>query len=166
MTNCDITKCEEFFRDKNCMCYSVKDTKSPKEEQICGYYENGVIYECLAGCCPGGCPSRACADAKILPKEPDGYIPEDTPVISDPQEVRRLFNFDTVFALIYIGLLVMVSMAINLEFGAGLAVVLIAVVYINRNSLKNVRNGIPVNLLQLWPLSNLSSSSLPLSPKT
>ena len=163
MTNCDITKCEEFFRDKKCMCYSVKKTKSPKEEQICAYYENGVIYECLAGCCPGGCPSRTCIDANILPKEPDDYIPENAPIISDPREVRNLFKFDTVFALVYISLFIMVLFTINLEFGAGMTIVILTAAYINRNSLKNLTNGIPV---KIWPLSNLSSLSLPQLQKT
>ena len=163
MTNCDITKCEEFFRDKKCTCYSIKNTKSPKEEQICAYYENGVVYECLAGCCPGGCPSRTCIDANILPKEPDDFIPENAPIISDPREVRNLFKFDAVFAFVYIVLFVLVLLSIDLEFGAGMALVLIAVIIINRNSLKNLQYGIPV---KIWPLSNLSSLNLPQLPKT
>jgi hypothetical protein len=166
MTNCDITQCDDFFKDKKCMCYSLKSTKVPREEQMCGYYKNGIIYECKAGCCPGGCPSSKCPDARILPKDPENYIPDDTAIITDPQAVRAMFKFDDVFMIIYGILLVFVALAIDIEFGAGMIVVAAAVLYMNRNSLKNAMHGIPLSVPQLWPLLNLSKLTLPLSPKT
>jgi hypothetical protein len=166
MSNCDITRCDNFFKDKKCMCYSLKSTKNPQEEQICGYYKNGIIYECNAGCCPGGCPSKKCPDSKIVPKDPENYIPDNTAVITDPQAVRAMFKFDDVFMIIYGILLAFVALAIDIEFGAGMIAVLIVVMYINRNSLKNALHGIPLSVPQLWPLSNLSKLTSPLSPKT
>ena len=166
MTNCNITQCDDFFRDKKCMCYAVKNTRSPRENQICGYYENGILYECNAGCCPGGCPTRKCPGSGVLPKNPDNYIPEDAAIISDPQAVRAMFKFDNLFTSIYVILFVMLSLLINIEFGMGIAVVLSVVLYANRNSLKNAIHGIPLSVPQLWPLSNLSSLSSLLLPKT
>lgn len=162
---CDIKRCDEFFSGKKCMCYSL-NKRRPREEQICGYYENGILYECNDGCCAGGCPNRRCIDQKIIPKEPDNYIPADTLVIEDPQTVQAMFKFDDIFAYAYVVLTVLILISIDPAFGLGVLTVLLIVLLANKKNLKNATHGIPVNLLQLWPLSSLSKPNLRLWQRT
>lgn len=43
-----------------CQCYAFSDAANPDIEQVCGYQEKGIFYQCSESCCNGGkgCPGQ------------------------------------------------------------------------------------------------------------
>lgn len=145
---CKLDTCTTV--DKNCKCYARQNTPFPEEEQVCGYFDAGVFYECEKGCCAGGCPDPECSN--VILKNPEGYLKPDTVVVKLGQNVGT-FKFDSLFAFGVSVVVLFIALAIIAIASPALAVLLLAGVctFLLRN-LKSMKHN---EVIQRWPLLNL-----------
>ena len=169
-STCSDNQCDPFFADKRCKCYTRPSGHSPREEQICAYMENNVLYQCDSGCCAGKCPSHSKCEP-VMQKLPDARVKDrDTIVYHGPAQVKKLFRFDDLFRLtgaVIISLLLLSTLAL---FSPVTTVVVLAVilslVWVNKTNLKLAMLGSSVDIQTIWQLSspfNLISLLLPRS---
>lgn len=58
--NCKANVCKGDNRKRNCQCYALSNSPDARGNQKCMVEEDGVYYECEAGCCHEGkgCPGQ------------------------------------------------------------------------------------------------------------
>lgn len=66
--NCKANGCKGDNRKRNCQCYALSSASDARRNQKCMVEEDGVYYECEAGCCHEGkgCPGQ-CSDVDPSP---------------------------------------------------------------------------------------------------
>ena len=66
--NCKTDVCKGDNRKRNCQCYALSSASDARRNQKCMVEEDGVYYECEAGCCHEGkgCPGQ-CRDVDPSP---------------------------------------------------------------------------------------------------
>jgi len=100
---CNPNICDPVFTGKRCKCFASVNTKSPFEDQFCGFRDGDRIVACDPGCCKPMCPRMA--ECPSIPRrEPDAIVrTRNMNIVTDRAEVEKKYSVDLLIKrLIYI----------------------------------------------------------------
>lgn len=85
--DCKADVCKGDNRIRNCQCYALSSASDARREQKCMVEEDGVYYECEAGCCH---------DGKGCPGQCKGVDPSPPYRVISPSDVHQLVQSENI----------------------------------------------------------------------
>ena len=112
---CNPNICDPMFTGKKCKCFTNINTKSPFEDQFCGFRDGDRIVACDPGCCRPMCPRMA--ECPSIPRrEPDAIVKtSNMDIVTNRDDVVRKFSVDLLLErLVYVimALVILSTMAL------------------------------------------------------